>query len=72
MLLRNIVLFVDIALERGKDVALMKEIFSASALKVQQGIARNAVCVRRCLAIFRWNRKILQLFTKNDDRLFRE
>lgn len=72
MLLRNVVLLVDIALERGEDVTLVEEKVSASALNIQQGIVRDATRVRRRFAVFGWDGEVLKLFTEDDDRLFRE
>ena len=59
MLLCNVVLFVDIALERREDVTLVKKVVSTSALEVQQGVICDAVRVRQSLAVLRRNGEVL-------------
>ena len=72
MLLRDVVLLVHVPLERCEDIALVQQKVAAFALQLEQRFVRDTVGIGRRLTVLRRNREVFQLFSENDDRLFRE
>lgn len=71
MLFGDVILLVDVPLERSKDVTLMKKMVSALSLQLEERLIRDPVSVGSGLSIFRGYGEILQLLTEDDNRLLR-
>ena len=72
VLLSDIVLLVDIALQRGENVSFLHDILSTSTFDVEEGCVGNAVFVGGCVtALWRYS-KILEFLSEHDDGLFAE
>lgn len=72
MLFRKIIFLVDIPLEGREYVTLSHEVVAALTLDFDERCVRDAILVRRRVPVFRRNGEIFELFTEDDDRLFRE
>jgi hypothetical protein len=72
MLLRDVILFIHIPLQRRENGALIQQILPALALKIQHGIVCDALIVRLLLPIFGRNCKVLELLAQDDNGLFCE
>ncbi len=62
MLLRNIVLLVDIALQCSKDAPLFEKVLATITLKVKHALVGDSIHICGSLATFGRYGKILQFF----------
>lgn len=62
MLLRNVVLLVDIALQCSKDAPLFEKVFATITLKFKHALIGDSVHICGSLTALRRYGKILQLF----------
>ena len=75
MLLGDVVLPVDVPLQRGEDALSLQQRVPASPLELQQVVGRDPFRVRayrRLLAVRRWDHKVFELFPQDDDGLLGE
>jgi hypothetical protein len=70
MLLSNVILLVNVALQSSEDVAFLHEVFPAFPFDLEQAFVGDPIGVCRDFSVFRRYRKVFQLFPKNDDGLF--
>lgn len=69
MLLREVILLVHVALQRGEDVPFVEEVITALPLKVEQRVVRDATRIRCLLALLWRDGEVLELLAEDDDRL---
>lgn len=69
MLLGDIILLADIALQSGEDVTFMQEIFSTLTFDIKQFIISNAVGVGSSLSVLRRDREVFKFFSEDNDSL---
>lgn len=67
MLLGNIVLLVDVPLQRREDATFLHQVGARVALDLHQCLACYPL---RSLSVFGWDREVLELLAENDDGLF--
>ena len=72
MLLGDIILLVDVALEGRKDLALAKEPFARQALQPEERAIRLALAVRLCSPAGGRDDEILELLAEDDDALLEQ
>lgn len=70
MLLGDIVLLVDVALQRSEDISFLHDILSASSLYVEKGWVGNALFVGGCVAAPWGYSEIFEFLSKYDNGLF--
>lgn len=69
MLLREVILLVHVALQRGEDVPFVEKVITALPLKVEQRVVRDATRIRCLLALLWRDGEVLKLLAEDDDRL---
>ena len=72
VLLGEVVLLVDVALEGGEDVALVEEVLATVALEVEQRLVGDAARVGALGAVLGRDGEVLELLAEDDDRLLRQ
>lgn len=70
MLLGDIVLLVDVALQRSEDISFLHDILSAPSLYVEKGWVGDALFVGGCGAAPWGYSEIFEFLTKYDNGLF--
>lgn len=70
VLLGDIVLLVNVALQRSEDVSFLHDILSASTFYVEKGWVGDALFVGGCVAALWGYSEIFEFLSKYDDGLF--
>lgn len=70
MLLRNIILFMDIALQGSEDIPLLDNALTTSPFDFEKCWVRNAVLIGQCLTVLWRNGEVLKFLPENYDGLF--
>lgn len=69
MLFSNIVLLVNVSLERSKDITLFHDILSTLVLDIKKRLVGGAMFISQSLSFFWRYSKVFQFLAKHDDSL---
>lgn len=70
VLFGNVVLLVDVALQRSEDVSFLHDVLTASTFHVEEGLVGIALFIGSCVAVLWGDGEIFQFFSKYDNGLF--